>query len=89
MNFKPLGNRVLVKQKEEQNTTSSGIIIPDTSTEKPKIGEIVAISNSVDQIKISDIIVFGKFAGSDYKEDGEMYLIIDSEDVLGIILNKE
>ena len=89
MNFKPLGNRVLVKQKDEQNTTSSGIIIPDASTEKPKIGEVVAISDSVDQIKISDIIVFGKFAGSDYKEDGETYLILNSEDVLGIILNKE
>lgn len=89
MNFKPLGNRVLVKQKDEQNTTSSGIIIPDATTEKPKIAEVVAISDSVKQIKVSDIVVFGKFAGSEYKEDGETYLILNSEDVSGIILNKE
>lgn len=89
MTLKPLGNRVLVKQTEEETKTSSGIIIPDSSTEKPRNGKVVAIGDEVKNIAVDDIIVFGKFAGSEYKQDDEKYLIINGDDVLGIILIKE
>lgn len=89
MNFQPLGNRVLIKQAVEESTTASGIILPDSSKEKPKTGEVLAIGNGVEQIKIGDTIVFGKYAGRGITLDKEEYLILDMDDVQGIILNKE
>jgi len=85
MNFKPLGKRVLVKRLEEENTTSSGIIIPDNAKEKPSQGEIVAISNKVEELVCGDKVVFGKYSGNEVSLDGEKYLVIDVEDIFGII----
>ena len=85
MNFQPLGNRVLVKRVEEATTTMSGIIIPDNAKEKPSRGEVVAISKDVEALKISDQILFGKFAGSEVTLDGEKYVVLDIEDIFGII----
>ena len=85
MNFQPLGNRVLVKRVEEATTTMSGIIIPDNAKEKPSRGEVVAISKDVEVLKISDQILFGKFAGSEVTLDGEKYIVLDIEDIFGII----
>ena len=85
MNFEPLGKRVLVSRTEEAKTTASGIIIPDSATEKPSQGKVVAVSAEVDNVNIDDIVVFGKYAGNEFKVGGEAFLIIDVEDLFGII----
>jgi len=85
MNFQPLGKRVLVKRVEEANTTVSGIIIPDNAQEKPSRGEVVAVSSEVKELKCADMVLFGKFSGSEVTLDGDKFLVIDSEDIFGII----
>lgn len=85
MNFQPLGNRVLVKRVEEATTTMSGIIIPDNAKEKPSRGEVVAVSKEVEVLKENDQILFGKFAGNEVTFDGEKYVVLDVEDIFGII----
>ncbi|QFR48764.1 co-chaperone GroES [Sulfurimonas lithotrophica] len=85
MNFTPLGKRVLVKRLEEASTTASGIIIPDNAAEKPSQGEVVAISSEVSELKNGNNVLFGKFAGNEVSLDGEKYLVLDVEDIFGII----
>ena len=85
MNFQPLGNRVLVKKVEAATTTASGIIIPDNASEKPSQGEVVAVSKEVESLTNGNTVLFGKFAGSEVTLDGNKYLIIDTEDIFGII----
>ena len=85
MNFQPLGKRVLVKRLAEANTTASGIIIPDNATEKPSQGEVVAVSSEVSELKLTDKVVFGKFSGNEITLDAEKYLVLDVEDIFGII----
>ena len=85
MNFQPLGKRVLVSRTEESKTTASGIIIPDSAAEKPSQGKVVAVSSEVDNVNIDDIVVFGKYAGNEFKVGGETFLILDVEDLFGII----
>jgi chaperonin GroES len=85
MNFKPLGKRVLVKRLEEENTTSSGIIIPDNAKEKPSRGEVVAVSAEVDILACGDKVIFGKYAGNEISLDGDKYLVINIEDIFGIL----
>ncbi|MBE0515618.1 co-chaperone GroES [Sulfurimonas sp.] len=85
MNFQPLGKRVLVKRVEEANTTSSGIIIPDNAQEKPSKGEVVAVSSEVSDISCGDMVVFGKFSGSEISLDGDKFLVLETEDVFGIV----
>jgi chaperonin GroES len=85
MNFQPLGNRVLVKRVEEANTTVSGIIIPDNAQEKPSRGEVVAISKEVEVLKNTDVVLFGKFAGNEVSIGTEKFLVLDVEDIFGII----
>jgi len=85
MNFKPLGKRVLVKRLEEENTTSSGIIIPDNAKEKPSQGEVVAVSAEVDILACGDKVIFGKYAGNEISLGGDKYLVINIEDIFGIL----
>lgn len=85
MNFQPLGNRVLVKKVEAATTTASGIIIPDNVSEKPSQGEVVAVSKDVDSLVNGNIVLFGKFAGNEVSLDGNKYLVLDVEDIFGII----
>ena len=90
MAFKPLGLRVLVERKEEENKTASGIIIPDNAKEKPLMGTVIAVSKEVEEdeynsIKEGDIVVFAKYAGSDITLDGKEYLVLNTDDILGII----
>jgi len=85
MNFQPLGNRVLVARVEEQTTTASGIIIPDNAKEKPSQGKIVAVGGDVEHITAGDTVVFGKYSGNDITLDGKEYLIMDADDIFGII----
>ncbi|MBD3800207.1 MAG: co-chaperone GroES [Campylobacterales bacterium] len=85
MNFQPLGNRVLVERVEDAQTTASGIIIPDNAKEKPSQGEIVAIGADVETIAVGDTVVFGKYSGNELSLDGKEYLIMDADDIFGII----
>ena len=85
MNFQPLGNRVLVKRVEEATTTASGIIIPDSATEKPTVGEVVAVSKEVEVLVTGSKVLFGKFVGNEVAFEGTKYIVLDAEDIFGII----
>lgn len=85
MNFQPLGNRVLVKRVEEATTTASGIIIPDNAKEKPSRGEIVAVSKAVTELSVGNEVLFGKYSGNEVSFDGTKYMVLDVEDIFGII----
>lgn len=85
MNFQPLGKRVLVARVEEATTTASGIIIPDNAKEKPSQGKVLAVSEEVSTVAVDDTVVFGKYAGNELTLDGNTYLVIDTDDLLGIV----
>ena len=97
MNFRPLHDRILIKRIEEKETAKGGIIIPDTAKEKPQEGEVIAVGNgkmSEDgkvvplDVKAGDRILFGKYSGSEIKMDDEEYLILNEEEVLGVVEGK-
>ena len=85
MNFQPLGNRVLVERLEEATTTASGIIIPDNAKEKPSQGKIIALGDEVEEITEGDVVVFGKYSGNEIALDGTDYLIIEADEIYGIM----
>lgn len=86
MNFEPLGKRVLVEREEELKTTASGIIIPDNaSKEKPSQGKVVAVSKEAEGLSVGDTVVFAKYSGSEIILDDKKYLVLNTEDILGII----
>ncbi|MEA1893261.1 MAG: co-chaperone GroES [Campylobacterota bacterium] len=85
MNFQPLGKRVLVKRVEEVNTTASGIIIPDSATEKPSQGEVVAASKEVTELKNGDIVLFGKYSGNEVALGADKFLVLETDDIFGIV----
>ncbi|WP_119066173.1 co-chaperone GroES [Rubrobacter indicoceani] len=86
MKFKPVGERVLVKAVEREEKTRSGIFLPDTAEEKPQTAEVVAVGDSSNGgPKEGDVIVFAKYSGTELKLDDEAHMILDSEDVLGIM----
>jgi chaperonin GroES len=85
MNFKPLGERVLVERVEETNTTASGIIIPDNAKEKPSQAKVIAVSSEVKDVKEGDVVVFGKYSGTELALEGKEYLVLDTSDILGVI----
>lgn len=88
MNFQPLGKRVLVEREEEVKTTATGIIIPDNAAkEKPQTGKVVAVGcdEECKSIKVGDTVVFAKYAGSEVNLDDKKYLVLNLEDVLGVI----
>jgi chaperonin GroES len=86
--FIPLGQRVLIKRLEEEAKTASGIIIPDNAKEKPLNGEVLAISSEVEEdgeIKVGDKVVFAKYSGTEINLDGEERLVLNTDDILGIL----
>jgi len=94
MNIRPLQDRIMVKRIEEEEQTEGGIIIPDTAKEKPIEGKVIAVGKgkvSEDgkiiplDVKKGDRILFGKYAGTEVKIEGEEHLIMREEDVLGVI----
>jgi chaperonin GroES len=87
MNFQPLANRVLVQREEEVTTTASGIIIPDNAKEKPLQGKVLAVGpDAADEgISEGDVVVFGKYSGTEITLDSQEYLILNSDDILGIL----
>ncbi len=85
MNFQPLGNRVLVERLADATTTASGIIIPDNAKEKPSHGKVIAISEEVEDINVGDTVVFGKYSGNELSIDGTEYLIMEADELFGIM----
>jgi len=88
MSFEPLGQRVLVKRVEEETKTASGIIIPDNAKEKPSNGKIIAVSSEVAEdglVKEGDTVVFAKYSGTEITLDGSEHLVMDVDDILGIL----
>ncbi len=94
MKIRPLYDRIVVKRIEEQETMRGGIIIPDSAKEKPQEGEVVAVGNGKRlengtlvplDVKAGDRILFGKYSGSDIKLDGEEYMIMREDEVLGVL----
>ncbi len=94
MKIRPLNDRILVKRLEEEETTAGGIIIPDSAKEKPAEGEIVSVGpgkmNDAGErvamdVKAGDRVLFSKYGGTDVKLDGDDYLIMREDDILGVI----
>jgi len=85
MNFQPLGDRVLIKRLEEENTTASGIIIPDNAKEKPSRGTVLAVGADAEGVAVDDTVVFGKYAGTELSLDGQEYIVMETSDILGVI----
>ncbi len=94
MKIRPLHDRVIVKRLEEERTTASGIVIPDSATEKPDTGEVLAVGTgklledgkvrAVD-VKIGDKVLFGKYSGQTVKIEGEEVLVMREEDIMGVL----
>ena len=86
MIIKPLGERVLIKQTEQEEVTKSGIVLPGTaSKEKPIIGEVLAIEAKVEDIKVGNKVIFEKYSGTEIKDGEESYLILEKDNVLAIV----
>lgn len=85
--IKPLGTRVLILPLEEESRTSTGIFIPDTAKEKPQRGEVIAIGDEEDEIKVKvgQVVLFPKYSGTDIKLDGIDHIIMESDDILAIL----
>jgi chaperonin GroES len=94
MNIRPLHDRVVVKRMEEERTSAGGIVIPDSATEKPIRGEVIAVGNgkildSGDQrgldVKVGDKVLFGKYSGTEIKVEGEDLLVMREDDIMAVI----
>jgi len=94
MTIRPLYDRVVVRRTESETTTKGGIVIPDSATEKPSMGEVLAVGNgkvtdSGDlralDVKVGDTVYFGKYSGTEIKVDGEELLIMREDDIIAIV----
>lgn len=85
MNFKPLGERVLVQLVEVETKTESGIIIPDTAKEKHQTAKVVAIGTKIEDINVNDIIVFEQYRGTEISLDNTKYLVLNIENIIGVM----
>ncbi|MFA5164451.1 MAG: co-chaperone GroES [Candidatus Omnitrophota bacterium] len=94
MNLKPLGDKVIVEVLSAEEKTKGGIILPDTAKEKPQEAKVIAVGSGkvldngktvAPDVKAGDIVIFGKYSGSEVKVEEKEYLIIDSDDILAIV----
>jgi len=94
MNIRPLQDRVIVKRMEEETTSAGGIVLPDSATEKPIRGEVIAVGPGkiLDsgekrplEVKAGDTVLFGKYSGTEVKLDDEELLVMREEDIMGVI----
>ena len=94
MNIRPLHDRIIVERIEEETTTASGIIIPDSAKEKPQEGSVLAVGKGKVtedgkvlplDVKVGDKVLFGKYSGTEIKIEGKEYLMMREDDVLGVV----
>jgi len=85
--IQPLGSRVLVRVLEEPTVTSSGIVLPDTAKEKPQRGEVVAVGDDDEMIKVApgDVVLYPKYSGSEVTVEGDEHLILEATDLLAVV----
>ncbi len=92
--IRPLHNRVVVKRHEEETTSLGGIVLPETATEKPMQGEVIAAGTGKKldngsvmpmDVKVGDTVLFGKYAGTEVKIDRESYLVMTEDDIMGVV----
>ncbi|MCF6768070.1 co-chaperone GroES [Thiotrichales bacterium 19S11-10] len=97
MSIRPLHDRVLVRRAEEETTTAAGLVLPGSATEKPVTGEVIAVGNGkvlADgttrplDVKVGDIVLYGKYSGTEVKLDGEEYLVMREEDIMGVVVKE-
>lgn len=93
-NLKPMGDRIVVQGVESESVTASGIIIPDTSKEKPQEGKVVAVGPGklldsgervAPEVAVGDTVIYSKYSGTEFKIDGEEYLVLSERDVLAVV----
>jgi len=94
MKVRPLQDRVIVRRMEEERKTASGIVIPDAATENPDQGEIIAVGKGkvaedgkliAMSVKVGDKVLFGKYAGQTFKMDGQEFMTMREDDIIGIV----
>ncbi len=94
MKIRPLHDRVVVRRLEEERTTKGGIVIPDTATEKPIRGKVVSVGPGKTlengdvcalAVKVNDIVLFGKYAGTEVKLDGEELVVMREDDIMAVV----
>ena len=93
VNIKPLEDRIVVKPLEAEQTTASGLVIPDTAKEKPQEGEVVAVGpgkfedgqRTPMDVKVGDKVIYAKYGGTEVKVEGDEYLVLSARDVLAIV----
>ena len=94
MNIRPLHDRVVIRRVEDERTSPGGIVIPDSATEKPMQGEVLAVGNGkvLDNgeqrgldVKVGDKVLFGKYSGTEVKVDGKEVLVMREDDIMGVI----
>jgi len=94
MNLRPMQDRIIVKRVDEETKTAGGIFIPDTAKEKPQQGEVVAVGKGKKtedgkiipmDVKVGDKVLFGKYSGTEIKLEGQDYLIMREDDILGVV----
>ena len=89
VNIKPLGDRVVVEPQEAEVKTSGGIFIPDSAQEKPQKGKVIAVGSGTKdvemEVKTGDIVLYGKYSGTELQFDGSDYLIMRQSDILAVI----
>ena len=89
VSIKPLEDRIVIKQVEAEQTTASGLVIPDTAKEKPLAGKVIAVGPGTSEVKmevkVGDEVLYGKYAGQEISIDGTDYLIMKQNDILAII----
>ena len=87
--IKPLADRVLIKVSEAETKTASGIIIPDNAQEKPQKGSVIAVGKGTKEnpmsVNVGDVVLYGKYAGTELKHDGEEFIIMKESDIFAII----
>ena len=98
MKLRPLHDKVIIKRLEEERKSPGGIVIPDSATEKPSRGKVIAVGNGqilengqvrTLEVKVGDTILFGKYSGTEVKMDGEEYLVIRETEIMAILEDKE
>ena len=89
MKLVPLGDRVVLKQVEAEETTKSGIVLPGSAKEKPQQAEVVAVGPGTEEVKmevaVGDAVIYSKYAGTEVKLDGEEYIVVKQNDILAIV----
>ncbi|MEJ5240137.1 MAG: co-chaperone GroES [Anaerolineales bacterium] len=85
--IQPLGARVLIRPLEQEARTASGLLLPETAKEKPQMGLVIAVGDDEEiKVKVNDKVLFAKYSGTEFKMDGQEYLLMDANDILARVV---